>query len=131
MVTLGLDRVVQTDPIQPAPWAGRKPEDEPPDGRTPILTDSSRSVRDRLGPSERSVLAPDPADGIHFPGSTPDVGGLGPPLQSRDHTGFHQFKAIEEGGDLLRAAEVVGAGRGGWTTWQSRTAGSSPAIWDG
>jgi hypothetical protein len=34
-------------------------------------------------------------------------GGLGPPVRQLYYSGFHKFQAVEESGDLLRAAEMV------------------------
>src|SRR5262249_58700029 len=40
-----------------------------------------------------------------------EAGGVGPPAGQFDDSGFYQLQAVEERGDLLGAAEMVGVGR--------------------
>jgi phenylacetic acid degradation operon negative regulatory protein len=65
-------------------------------------------------PASALGLAADAAERVYL-GGLLVRGRIGPPARARDHAGFHQFKAVEEAGDLLgralhvrdRAAVVV------------------------
>src|SRR5690242_11499580 len=61
-------------------------------------------------PSE-SVLARHAADRVDLAGLRAGIGQVGPPPGGGDHARRDERQAVEEAGDLLRAAQVIRAGR--------------------
>src|SRR5436189_184960 len=87
--------------------------------RCPVATPAARaasvaSITGMAGvisfPSE-SVLASHAAGRVDLAGLRAGIGQVGPPPGGGDHTRRDQRQAVEEAGDLLRAAQVIRAGR--------------------